>query len=165
MDKEKRKPTRLQNFDYSSNGYYFITICTKDMECILSTIENVGDGVLDVPRINLSECGIIVKNRIIEINKVYSNVTAEHYVIMPNHLHILLFVDNGTSRTPSPTNSLVSSYVSTLKRMTNKEIGSTIWQRSFYDHIIRYEEDYLNHIQYINENPRKWLIGKDEYYI
>ncbi len=45
MDKEKRKPTRLQNFDYSSNGYYFITICTKDMECILSTIENVGDAV------------------------------------------------------------------------------------------------------------------------
>ncbi len=86
---------------------------------------------------------------------------------MPNHLHILIRIDTGlegSSGTPTPTNSKIAAYVSTLKRMTNKQIGSNIWQRSYYDHIIRNEEDYINHLQYIDENPRKWLIGKDEYY-
>ncbi len=162
---DDRKPTRLKDFDYSSNGIYFITICTNDMKCLLS---DVGDGAPDVPQIRLSEYGKIIENEILKMNGIYDNLNVDYYVIMPNHIHLLLIVSNthtnGTSRAPSPTNSVVARYVSTLKRMTNKKCDVDLWQRSFYDHIIRNEEDFLNHIQYIEENPRKWIIGKDEYY-
>ena len=178
MEYNTRKPNRLQNYDYSENGVYFITVCTKDMKCLLSQIvrdKSVGDGVLDVPQIKLTDYGKIVNDRIIEMNSVYKNVNVEKYVIMPNHIHLLIIIDNyseditagnGTSRTPSPTrqNSIISNFVSTLKRYTNKQFGYNIWQRSFHDHIIRNEEDYLIRWQYIDENPKKWLIGKDEYY-
>ena len=177
----QRKPNRLKNYNYSQNGAYFITICTKDSKCILSQIvgdtsveeNSVGDGVLDVPIIKLTKYGKIVNDRIIEMNSIYKNVSVEKYVIMPNHVHLLIVIDNynegeydGTSRTPSPTrqNSVISSFNSTLKRYTNKQIGYNIWQRSFHDHIIRNKDDYLTRWQYIDENPKKWLIGKDKYY-
>lgn len=176
MDFSNRKPNRLSDYDYSQNGAYFITICTKDSKCILSQIvdkASVGDGVLDVPKIHLTKYGKIVNDRIIEMNNIYKNVSVEKYVVMPNHVHLLIVINNynesicdGTSRTPSPTrqNSVISSFVSTFKRYTNKQIGYNIWQRSFHDHVIRNEEDYVTRWQYIDENPRKWLIGKDEYY-
>ena len=82
---------------------------------------------------------------------------------MPNHIHIILIVDNnGTSKAPSPTNNVISHAVSTLKRFVNKEIGYNIFQRSFYDHVIRNEEDYLNVWNYIDTNPAKWQ--EDKYY-
>lgn len=176
MQFPNRKPNRLSDYDYSRNGAYFITICTKDSKCILSHIvedTSVGDGVLDVPKIHLTKFGKIVNDRIIEMNNIYKNVSVEKYVVMPNHIHLLIVIDSynesiydGTSRTPSPTrqNSVISSFVSTFKRYTNKQIGYNIWQRSFHDHVIRNEEDYVTRWQYIDENPRKWLIGKDEYY-
>ena len=170
-----RKLPRLKNYNYSTNGIYFITVCTKDMKCCLSSIcvdepdNNVGDGAPDVPQTKLSNYGRVIENEILKMNKIYNNLYVEHFVIMPNHVHLLLVVSSthtgGTSRAPSPTNSVVARYVSTLKRMTNKKCGFNLWQRSYYDHIIRNEEDYLYHIQYIEENPKKWLIGKDEYYI
>jgi len=169
-----RKKNRLTDFDYSQNGAYFITICTKDMKCLLSKIcasktDFVGDGALDVPKTILSKTGIIIDNEIQKMNVVYDNIKVNSYVIMPNHVHLLIIITNthpnGTSRAPSPTNSLIARYISTLKRMTNKKCGIDLWQRSYYDHIIRNEEDYLSHLQYIDENPKKWLLGKDEYYI
>ncbi len=166
MDNElkKRKPNRLKNFDYSQNGAYFITICTKDKRCILGKI--VGDGVLDVPKIYLSDYGNIVNDRIVEMNKIYENIMVEKYTILPNHIHLLIHIDNnvknkiGTSRTPSPTNVAIPSFVSTLKRLTNKQIGENIWQRSYHDHIIRNEHDYLEIWQYIENNPKKWQEDK-----
>ena len=148
------------------------------MKCILSHIaggKSVGDGVLDVPQVKLTKFGKIINDRIIEMNSIYKNVNVEKFVIMPNHIHLLIIIDNynediteglGTSRTPSPTrqNSVISSFVSTLKRYTNKQIGYNIWQRSFHDHVVRNEEDFLTRWQYIDENPKKWLLGKDEYY-
>ncbi|MBQ9516787.1 MAG: HD domain-containing protein [Eubacterium sp.] len=157
-----RKRNRLKNYDYSSNGAYFITICTKEKAKFLSSV--VGGGVPDAPKINLSYYGTIIDNQIIEMNNVYENIVAEKYVIMPNHIHILLNIVTGSSGTPTPTNSLVSMWVSTFKRFTNKRCNTSIWQRSFHDHIIRDEDDYLLHLQYIDENPKKWLIGEDEYY-
>ena len=176
MEKKNRKPTRLKDYNYSENGAYFITICTKDMQCILSTI--VGDGALDVPLLRLSEYGKTIEDEIIKMNGIYDNLNVSAYVIMPNHIHFLIVINNaqgtsgapsptscvGTSRAPSPTNSVVAKYVSTLKRMTNKKCGVDLWQRSYYDHIIRNDEDYVMHLQYIDENPKKWLLGKDEYY-
>ena len=99
------------------------------------------------------------------MNDFYENIFVEQYVIMPNHIHILLFVrDNGSPRTSTPTRqtSSVSHFVSTFKRFCNKEYGVNIWQRGFHDHIIRNREDYSEHVKYIHENPIYWQY--DELY-
>ncbi len=162
-----RKSLRLENYDYSLCGAYFLTICVKDMYCLLSDI--VGSGAPDAPQVCLKEYGEVIEKEITKMNGIYENIKTEKYVIMPNHVHLLVIINNseydGASRAPLPTNSLISKYVGTLKRFCNKQYGKNIWQTGFYDHIIRNEEDMHYHLQYIDENPKKWLIGKDKYYI
>ena len=100
-----------------------------------------------------------------ELNEFYDNINVEKYVIMPNHIHFLLVVsNNGSPRTSTPTRqtSAVSHFVSTFKRFCNKEYGENIWQRGFYDHIIRGRDDYEEHLRYIHENPVNWYY--DELY-
>ena len=82
---------------------------------------------------------------------------------MPNHFHMIIRIEgdsndleNGTSRAPSPTNKTIPHIVSTLKRFCNKEIGENIFQRSFYDHVIRGREDYEEIARYSYENPQNW---------
>ena len=163
-DLPKRKPTRLTGFDYSTNGAYFLTICTQGRRRILSRI--VGGDVLDAPKtMDLLPHGKIADKYIDQLNKFYDNITVDRYVIMPNHIHIMLFVlENGASRTSPPTkqHSAVSQFVSTFKRFCNKEYGQNIWQRHFNDHIIRSREDYEEHLRYIYENPMRWYY--DELY-
>ncbi len=170
MEKPKRKPNRLYNYDYSRNGMYFITICTKNKEHIFCDI--VGDGVLDVPLINnvnirLSQIGIIVKKHILRINQI-GNMTVDKYVIMPNHIHLIVCIDkpscyediqpraDGTSGTLSPTNAAIPRTIAEFKRLINKEAGRNIFQRSYHDHIIRNEKDYEKIWEYIETNPIKW---------
>ena len=163
-----RKPNRLSNFDYSTDGAYFITICLKDRQKMLSEIvsqKTVGDGALDVPqqisiRTKLTSVGKIVERNLLSSNKI-SGVFIDQYVIMPEHIHAIVIlkgntnVDNGTSRAPSPTNNRLSHVVSTFKRFCNLEIGENIFQRGYYDHIIRDREDYETRKQYIYNNPIK----------
>lgn len=104
MEYPKRKPNRLRGYDYSGNGAYFITICTQNRECILSDI-NVGDG-FPVPI--LTNYGIISDKFINLITEKFHTIFVEKYVIMPNHIHLLLVVQNsdiaaGGTGTPSPT--------------------------------------------------------------
>ena len=186
MEKQlpKRKNTRLTDFDYNTEGVYFITVCTQDRRNILSRVitpqnrKNVGVGVPDDPQknnhvylnatIELFSKGIIADKYIKQLNEFYEDISVENYVIMPNHVHLLLWVkpednENGTSRTPSPTNtqnSKVSRFISTFKRFCNKEYGENIWQRGFYDHVIRNQEDYEKHIDYICNNPVCWEFDK-----
>ena len=157
MEFKVRKQNRLQGYDYSSNGAYFLTLCTLNREHILSRI-TVGDGVLDVPRVQLSELGLAVNNRISEINRIYNHLNIDKYVIMPNHIHMIVLIhgSKGTSRTPSPTDSEISKLVSTLKRFVHKDCGAIVFQRSFHDHIIRDENDFLTRWQYIDDNPARW---------
>ena len=125
----------------------------------------VGTGVLDCPSIMLTPYGKTADKYINQLSDFYENISVEKYVIMPNYIHILLFVhENGQSGTPVPTkgNSVVSKFVSTFKRFCNKEYGENIWQDRFYDHIIRDREDFEKHIKYICENPMHWYY--DELY-
>ena len=88
-------------------------------------------------------------------------VTVEKYVIMPNHIHILLAVDmeeNGTPRASSPTTAVVPRFVAALKRFSNQEAGNNIFQRSYHDHIIRGQQDYLKIWEYMENNPKKWEL-------
>jgi REP element-mobilizing transposase RayT len=120
----------------------------------------VGGDVLDAPQnIELLPYGEIADKYINQLNDFYDNIEIVRYVIMPNHIHIMLIVlDDGSPRTSTPTRqtSVVSHFVSTLKRFCNKEYGENIWQRHFNDHIIRNYEDYELHLRYIAKNPLFW---------
>lgn len=157
----RRKPARLKKFDYSTNGAYFITICTEKRKNILSTI--VGEGS-PLPR--LSCFGKIVDAWIQKMPSKYPEISVNCYVIMPNHIHLLLFVfnDRDGRGDPSPT---VSSAIGWLKYQATKEInemcnsvGEKVFQRSFYDHIIRNDDDYCEIHNYIYENPIRWQYDK-----
>ena len=151
--KFNRKPNRLKNYDYSSKGAYFITICTLDRKCILSRI--VGGDALIAPQTNLTHCGEIARKYIESMPGI------DKYVIMPNHIHLLIAID-GPMKASAPTIS-VPNLIRSFKVLVSKEICQSIWQRSYHDHIIRDEEDYLNHLRYIENNPAKW--SEDNYYI
>ena len=152
-----RKPNRCASWDYSNNGKYFITICTEQRKCILGK-GIVGDGVLDVPRVELTENGKLCVKHIEEMNSIYSDIQTEKFIVMPNHVHMIITIDKsqGTSRTPSPTNELIPRYISTLKRLTNKDFGENVWERSYHDHIIRSDDEYSKIWQYIDSNAVKW---------
>ena len=160
----QRKRIRLKEYNYSEMGLYFLTICTDKRRKILSKI--VGVDVPDAPRVELMAYGKTVDKYINQLNDFYENISVEQYVIMPNHVHMILFVRNdGSSRTSTPTvkqHSVVPAFISTFKRFCNKEIGENIWQKSFYDHIIRDKRDYEEISKYIYENPLKWQF--DEFY-
>ena len=154
----QRKSNRLKNYDYNSSGAYFITVCTENRRGILSKIVGV-DVPGDPKNIELFPYGMIAHKYIKQMNEFYENVSVDQYVIMPNHIHILLRVfENGSPRTSTPTKqtSTVSHFISTFKRLCNKECGRNIWQRSFHDHIIRDKKAFEKISKYIYENPIKW---------
>ena len=165
MEFTERKPYRLENYDYSKSGTYFITICVKDRKPILSKI--VGTGVPDCPKTLLLPYGKIAEKYINKFNNFYNDIFIDKYVIMPDHIHFLLSISDGQSRTPVPTrseikidnkNSTISKFVSTFKRFCNKEYGNNIWQSRYYDHIIRNQDDYKEKWDYIENNPKSYLL-------
>lgn len=162
-EKPKRKPTRLKHYDYSRTGVYFLTICSLNKRCLFGRIR-VGGGVLDAPCVELSEYGAAIEKRLEEMARVYEHISLEYYVIMPNHIHLLVALRDGPSRTPAPTraNQTIPTFISTLKRMTNRDCGCTLWQRGYHDHVIRNDADLLRVWQYIDTNPARW--AEDEYY-
>ena len=158
MELPKRKPTRLKEYDYSQNGADFITICTKDRRCILGEINtpcSVGEAALCLPKIILSPYGKIIEKYIRNIPCAYETVSIDKYIIMPNHIHLLLSIDRESGR-QGATSPTISSVIKGIKSLVNKQIGINIFQRSFHDHIIRGEDDYRGIWQYIDTNHLKW---------
>jgi len=158
-----RKHPRLKEYDYNQNGAYYITLCVKDRREVLSKI--VGRGIPDATYIQLSEYGKNVIEAIEYINNRSRELSIDKYVVMPNHVHFIAIIkdsDGGASGKPRPTNAIIPKLVSSIKRYTNKVSGSKIWQRSYHDHIIRDDIDYLQIWQYIDENPQAW--SEDCYY-
>ena len=154
----KRKPIRLENFHYSAGYAYFITICTENRAKILSEI--VGEG-FSLPQ--LTAFGEIVNKNILHIPQKYENASVKSYVIMPNHIHLIISIVDDGREDPSPT---INSIIGWLKYQSTKEYcpnsKSKLFQRSFYDHVIRGREDYEEISRYIYENPENW--EKDELY-
>ena len=89
VDLPERKQIRLKEYDYSTNGAYFVTVCTKDKRHILSKI-GVGGGIPDAPYIELMEKGEIVREQFEIMNHLYEDINVKHYVIMPNHIHMII---------------------------------------------------------------------------
>ncbi len=149
----KRKHNRLSEFHYGSGYSYFITICTKDRARILSEITVGEDIILPPSRVNLTEYGQIAEKALLSIPNYYDGATVNEYVIMPNHIHLILTIRKDGRMISSPT---MSTIIGQFKRTSSKIVGFALWQRSFYDHIIRNRQDYDEIRKYIFENPQNW---------
>ena len=181
-DLPKRKPLRLRNFDYSLPGLYFITVCTHNKKPTLSRVVGaihespaIPDGIVgaihESPAIQLTPYGKIVDEIITKIPSRFG-AYVEHYVIMPNHIHLLLAITDDSQiraihESPLRSRSGVSKIVGYLKMNVSKEIrclfgADEVWQRGVHDHIIRDREDHERHVGYIGENPLRWRF--DELY-
>ena len=157
MDLPNRKRTRLSEYDYSSPGMYFITICTHNRKCLFGKIKN--------QQMHLNEMGKIVDKEILKIEPRYQNIRIDKYVIMPNHIHMIIVILASEGINPIPTIKYdVSNVIGKFKAGVSRIVGSafmhsskkSIWQSSFHDHIIRGEKDYLKIWNYIDTNIEKW---------
>ena len=156
----KRKSMRYKGFNYSEFGVYFLTICTHnkeklfwDMDYVYNKIpENEFSPLIELDNLPLTELGKIVEKNIEIWGKSYNNFEIENYVIMPNHVHLLvaILIDMNNPNTDNPN---ISRMVAQFKAKVTKECGKSIWQKSFYDHIIRNEKDYEKCFDYIESNP------------
>ena len=164
VDYPNRKPVRLTEYDYASPGAYFVTVCTHDRRCILSRID-VGAAISrpqDTPiAVILTPYGEIVDQAIRNIPSIYPHISVDKYVIMPNHVHLILCIhgDDAGRLIAAPT---VSRVIGHMKRWASKQTGIALWQKSFHEHIIRNEADYRQIGDYIASNPGKW--AEDQYY-
>jgi len=187
-----RKSLRLQGYDYSKVGLYFITICVKDRECSLGKIEN-GEMIL-------SAIGGTANQYWLDIPKHFSHVVIHNHIIMPNHVHGIIELSqsniemrpvgtrhgvslrNNAENTvgtrhgvsqhgvsqygkpiPGSVSTIINQYKSSVKRWCNKNNHTNFhWQSSFFDHIIRSEDEYIRISSYIVNNPIKWK--GDEFY-
>jgi len=166
MDKEKKLPKRkllrLKNFDYSTPGAYFITLCTHNRKCILSRV--VG-AIHESPELKLTDYGRIINEVIQNIPQRYKS-SINSYVVMPNHIHLIVMINDreelrAIRESPLRGRSVISKLIGYIKMNSSKEIhnlyGDTIvWQRGFHDHIIRDRQDYEKIAKYIYENPLRW---------
>ena len=157
MELPKRKRNRLTQYDYSTPNAYFITVCTNNRKNLFwQDVGAINDRPESVPLTNL---GMITRRSIVEIPKHYHMISVEHFVIMPNHIHLLLQINtdaNGRSMI-APT---ISTVVRLMKGAVSKQAGFSVWQKGFYDHVIRSEQDYLDIWNYIEGNPGKWTEDK-----
>ena len=166
LDPPKRKQNRLRGYDYGRAGYYFITVCTGQRAELFGEVAppDVGRDDPGAPLVRLSSYGEIVEKYICSIQASYENVCVDKYVIMPNHVQLIIRVNrsaDGPPRSARPT-QLIPRIIAAMKRFSNQEAGFDMWQTSYHDHIIRDEADYRRIWEYIDNNPAKWR--EDCYY-
>lgn len=163
-----RKQIRLEGYDYSQNGCYFVTICTQDKAMCFDLPASVGAAPCGRPNV----ASQLAERWLLKLEEKYPAVTVDKYVVMPNHIHALLFL-----KMPEPGGHMgppLPKIVGWYKAMTTNEyvrmvrqgvlppFREKLWQRSFYDHIIRNYDDYLRVWNYIDTNPARW--AEDKYY-
>ncbi|MBI5660656.1 MAG: transposase [Ignavibacterium album] len=148
-----RKRNRLKEYDYSNNGYYFITICVHNH---LSCFGDVEDS-----RIVLNDYGKLVKDNLINLNKRFESCELDYFIIMPNHIHIIFIIDN-TSNKKNSLPDIIKAFKSiTTIELHRRGLKNFKWQRSYYDRIIRNEKELYYIRQYIEQNPLRWELEKD----
>ena len=144
MREEDRKRMRLRDFDYSSEGAYFLTLCLQKK---LSLFEN-------------HQAKEMVEKWIVEIENKYENVTVDCYVVMEDHVHLILFITEGNKISLSEImkwfkTMTTNEYIRGVRDRVYEPFEKKLWQRSFYDHIIRNDEDLKEKREYVMNNPAK----------
>ena len=158
-----RKNIRLQGYDYSSDGLYFITICTNNRRLLFGSIKDW--------RMTLNDNGKIVLDCWNDLPNHYDNVILHDFCIMPNHIHGIIQLRNGLAGLkPATTARPLSEIVRALKTFSSRKInerngtqGCPLWQRNYYEHIIRSDSAYTTISEYIKANPQRWADDKFYY--
>ena len=178
----KRKPIRLKSYDYSQYGAYFVTICTHNCKKMFGDICN--------GKMVLNDVGKVVEECWLEIPQHFNRVKLDIYEVMPNHLHGIILINDGENivgdndrctemncfdkrdnhgcplriRNMELIPKIMAQYKSSVTRKirNNKNDNIRIWQRSFYDRVVRNEEELYRIREYVVNNPAKW--EEDEYY-
>ena len=159
MELPKRKPTRLKGYDYSLPGAYFITICTQNRKQLFE-IENVGNDLCVVP----SPQNEVIHKWLKETENKFDNIKIDKYVIMPNHIHIIVVItERHAGRSLHDVmrwfeTMATNDYIRYVKKGVLKPFNKRLFQKSFHDHIIRGEKDYQKIREYIDTNPLKWEL-------
>ena len=167
MELPYRKHTRLKEYDYAAGGAYFVTICTQDRACLF--LLPVGAAPCGRPDLARS----VAQKWIEKIPEKYPGVRVEKYVVMPNHIHALFVFVNmptagGHMGPPLPRivdwykTMTTNEYIRLVKTGKLLPFQKRVWQRGYHEHIIRDENDFLTHWQYIGDDPALW--EQDKYY-
>ncbi len=169
-DIHHRRSIRLRGYDYSSAGAYFVTICTQNRECLFGNIS--GDTV------HLSAAGQIVDEEWRHSADIRDEIALDTWVIMPNHIHGIVIIkdldDRGVRPHAPATSQLggrpksLSSFIIGFKSATKIRIntlrgmpGTSVWQRNYYERVIRNERECDAIRKYILQNPQQWVLDED----
>jgi REP element-mobilizing transposase RayT len=159
---KSRNSIRLKNHDYSQNGLYFITICTQNR------INLFGEIINDVMQLN--DAGKNAHTCWKNIPKHYPDVKLHEFIIMPNHIHGIIEITIGAEYFPPKKERLLPTSLGNIikgykigvtkwfQKNKNQKRGQTIWQRNYWEHIVRDEKDYNNISEYIINNPLSWNL-------
>jgi REP element-mobilizing transposase RayT len=150
MEVKNRKSPRIHGYDYSSQNYYFVTICCNQRKSLFGSVEK------------LNTFGMIAETMIQEICMHYENIVIDKYVVMPNHVHMIVVINDNSKRNSLDT--IIGLYKSGVTRKIRKYSPNiSVWQRSFHDRVIRCQAEYEKVWSYIDTNPQRW--SKDCFYI
>ena len=162
MNLPSRKQNKLENYDYGQQGCYFVTLCTYKKQPLFK-IDFVGNDLCVVPHLQNQ----IIHKWIKETENKFPNAKIEKFVIMPDHLH---FIVNITERHIGRSlqdlmrffkTMTTNEYIKCVKDNLLPPFDKKLWQKSYYDHVIRNQDDYNEIWQYIENNPKKWLLTKE----
>ncbi len=163
-NKHHRRSIRLPGYDYSQSGAYFVTICTYQRQCLFGDIVD--------EQMVLNQYGVIVADTYQWLCQRYPYLYTDKWVVMPNHFHVIMVITDqprrGVSRNAPTTNKKrkpLGRLIGAFKTVSTKKInilrdapGTTLWQRNYYEHIIRNQDTMDKIRQYIINNPRSWSI-------
>ena len=170
-DRHRRRSIRLRQHDYSLGGSYFITICTHDRDCLF------GDVVEGEMRLN--PLGEIAREEWHGSAGLRPGLALDTFVVMPNHVHSIVTIiaaddvgahsnapsrDTSFQRSPRSVATFIGGFKGAVTRRVNAlrdTTGSQVWQRNYYEHVIRDEDEFQRIRWYIEDNPRRW--SEDEY--
>ncbi len=159
----KRKNTRLTDFDYSESCAYFITQCTYNRQCLFNIENTVGNDLCVVPCVQNQ----IIHKWIKETENKFDNIKFDEFVIMPDHLHFIIRItERHAGRSLQDImrffkTMTTNDYITAVKNNLLPPFFKKLWQKSYYDHIIRNEQDYIETINYIKNNPLKYNTPTD----
>ncbi len=150
----QRKSLRLKQYDYRQDGAYFVTVCVSNRDCILGRVVN--------DQMRLNSLGQTVADSLIWLARQYPYVELDECVVMPNHVHAILVLTGGSQNAPGRIKTL-GSLVAAFKSRSASSIntvrttrGVRVWQRGFYEHVVRDETDLERIRSYIRDNPAGW---------
>ena len=149
MDHPERKHTRIPHYDYATPNYYFVTICTHEKQYLFGTVEQ------------LNGFGQIAADALLEIPRHFPQASVDKYVVMPNHIHAIIILRESPETQGQSLSVILGQYKATVSRELHKSMPDRkIWQKSYYDRIIRNEQGYRDAWRYIDENPVRWYANR-----